>query len=243
MFCKTTRKKEFYRAVVEWDTINWAAAVDFWHINARLRSQTLNILEIGARNGGLSLLFAKLNNSDKTTITCSDLNSPKDNAQVLHHQFNVEQKITYKALNALDLNETNVYDIICFKSVLGGIGHDDNPEAQKKAICNIYRALKPGGYLLFAENLIASRLHQLLRKRFVPWGSSWRYVSIAEILLFCNMFSHIEYKCLGFLGAFGRTEKQRCILGLIDRYFDRFLPDNMKYIISVAAQKTAGKIS
>jgi len=36
--------------------------------------------------------------------------------------------------------------------------------------------LKPGGWLLFAENLKGSMLHRLLRKTFVRWANYWRYL-------------------------------------------------------------------
>lgn len=126
--------------------------------------------------------------------------------------------------------------MICFKSVLGGVGHHDNREAQQTAIHNCYRALKPGGHLVFAENLVSSRMHQALRKRFNAW-TYWRYITVAEALAFCGEFSQVDYRCFGFLGTFGRSERQRNILGRVDCCFDRFLPENQKYIISVVARK------
>ena len=35
--------------------------------------------------------------------------------------------------------------------------------------------------VFFAENLVASPLHTLFRRRFVKWGTEWRYVSLEEM--------------------------------------------------------------
>ena len=75
---------------------------------------------------------------------------------------------------------------IVFKTIIGGIGSNDNYEIQQKVFKEIYKALKPGGKLLFAENLVASKFHQQLRKKFVNWGNSWRYVSIKEMETFLS---------------------------------------------------------
>lgn len=170
------------------------------------------------------------------TITCSDLSDPRGSASPLHKRYGVEDRITYAAVDATKLDACEVYDVICFKSVLGGVGHHDNKAAQETAIHNCYRALKPGGHLVFAENLTSSPMHQFLRRRFNAW-SYWRYVTVEETLDFCRDFSKVEHRCFGFLGTLGRTEGQRAFLGRIDRVFDRFLPEGAKYIISVVAEK------
>ena len=48
-------------------------------------------------------------------------------------------------MNAVELDAVEEYDVICFKSVLGGIGYGGNKAAQETAVRNLYRALKPGG--------------------------------------------------------------------------------------------------
>jgi hypothetical protein len=102
----------------------------------------------------------------------------------------------------------------------------------------MHKALKPGGELFFAENLIASPLHQFCRNRFVRWGSTWRYVSIQEMQQFLGGFSEVQYSTIGFAGAFGRSERQRDLLGRIDRlFFDRAVPEGWRYIIVGIAKK------
>jgi SAM-dependent methyltransferase len=121
--------------------------------------------------------------------------------------------------------------VIVFKSIIGGIGRDNNFDLQRAVFKQIYKALKPGGRLLFAENLIASPLHQALRKRYVNWGSAWRYLTIEELRNFLQDFSTVEIKSTGVLGVFGRNESQRHSLSLIDNLvMNRICPDQWKYI-------------
>lgn len=192
-----------------------------------------NVLDVGSRNGGLSLMFAMLG----CRVHCTDLTDPRGSAGALHRRYGVEERIVYQALDVLELDEVEEYDIVCFKSVLGGVGHHNNYDAQRKMIENIYCALKPGGYLLFAENTMASPLHRFLRKHCNAWGNYWRYVSLTEIDELCRPFSEVRWKSFGFLGALGRSETQREVLGSVDRWCDRFLPAGARYCVSVVARK------
>ncbi|MGO5115138.1 class I SAM-dependent methyltransferase [Candidatus Avoscillospira sp. LCP25S3_F1] len=220
-------------AAVEWDVINWSRAVRFWDIESKLKGiQKPLCLDIGARDGGLSLLFA----SCGCDVNCTDLINPMKSASVLHREYGVDHRVSYHALNALELCEESKYDIICFKSVLGGVGANDNYAAQKKMMDNIYRALKPGGWLFCAENLAATAVHQFLRRRFNAW-SYWRYVTVKEMLDFCTPFHNVSYQCYGLLGAVGQTNEQRNFLARIDSKLDRFCNENSRYIISLSAQK------
>ena len=216
--------KVLLRDVIEWDTVTWGRAVDFW--------QAAHVLDIGSRGGGLSLMFAQMG----CQVRCTDLENPKETAAPLHQRYGVEDRISYAAVNAVKLDAIEEYDIICFKSVLGGIGYGDNRPDQEKAVRNMYRALKPGGYLMFAENLTATPVHQLLRRKFNRWNT-WRYITIAEAIDFCSDFSEVRFRCFGFFGTLGRNERQRRVLGRIDEAIDWLLPDSAKYTISVVARK------
>ena len=165
------------------------------------------------------------------TVVCSDLEGVKETAEPLHVRHNVTSLITYQDIDATNIPYENHFDVIVFKSIIGGIGRNNNIEIQQQVFDQIYKALKPGGKLLFAENLIASPLHQKLRKKFVNWGNSWRYVSINEMKVFMKDFSSCDIKSTGFLGAFGKTEKQRNIFANADKIaFNKICPDNWKYI-------------
>lgn len=225
------------RDVIEWDTVTWGRAVSYWQAEqlncTNVHGGGAYVLDIGSRGGGLSLMFALMG----CQVHCTDLKNPKETAGPLHQRYGVESRITYWALDALKLNEEETYDIICFKSVLGGVGHHDNYEAQQKMMYNIYRALKPGGYLFFAENVVASPLHRFLRKHFISWSRYWRYVTLEEVDELCCPFSEVWHKNFGFLGAMGRNERQRVFLGSVDRLLDRFIPASAKYCVSVVAKK------
>ena len=132
----------------------------------------------------------------------------------------------------------NEFDIVVFKSVLGGIGSGSNKPAQGSAIREMHKSLKSGGELLFAENLTASPFHKFLRAKFVKWGTSWRYVSIDEMNEFLQPFNNFTYSTTGFSGAFGRNERQRDLLAAADKiFFNRLFPSHWKYIITGVARK------
>jgi SAM-dependent methyltransferase len=171
-------------------------------------------------------------------VICSDPNIPPGEAVKKHRKYNVSHFIEYESLDATDIPYKERFDIVLFKSVLGDIGRSNNKHNQAKAINEIYVSLKQGGELFFAENLVASPIHSFLRGRCIRWGNVWRYVRIEEMRSFLSSFSSVKYCTIGFLGVFGRNEKQRQVLGAIDRAFlDSIVPQNWRYIIVGVAKK------
>ncbi len=220
--------------VIEWDVANWSQALIFWKINSNLNLEETLALELGARNGGLSFWLAQ----HGAKVVCSDIDGPTDQAYILHKKYNLTHLIEYKAVDALSIPYNNHFDLVIFKSILGGIGRDSKIHLQRKTFNEIYKCLKPGGEIWFAENLKASFFHQFFRENFVTWGKSWRYVTPKEIDFFLSSFHKKNYLFTGFLGAFGRNESQKKILGTIDHYFlNKIIPKNWKYIIIGVAQK------
>jgi 2-polyprenyl-3-methyl-5-hydroxy-6-metoxy-1,4-benzoquinol methylase len=163
---------------------------------------------VGSNHGGLSLWLAQKGHQ----VICSDLDNPKSKAIKSHEKYD-NLNISYQAVNALDIPYENEFDIIVFKSILGGVSRGGNQKNKKAALEQIYKALKPGGKLLFAENLTASKMHQFLRKHFIKWGADWNYLHIDEMEGLFSDFKKINYKTVGFFGAFGRSESQRRLLG------------------------------
>lgn len=218
---------KFIKDILGWDILSWQAALTFWEKSVPWKDVKL-ALELGANKGGLSLWLARKN----IQVVCSDINSPQEIAQALHLKYKVEKNISYEKINALSIPYQNYFDLIVFKSILGGIGRNNQFEHQKQCIRQIHQALKPGGLFLFAENLTASTLHRFARKNFVSWGKDWRYVSLKEIPELMQNFSDYEIKTTGFLAAFGRSEKQRMLLAKIDNLaFNKIIPCSWQYIV------------
>jgi SAM-dependent methyltransferase len=219
--------------IIQWDVVSWSKILKYWDKNIDWKN-VYACLELGGRKGGLSLWLAL--KGEKTI--CSDVSNTKENAEILHSQYNVNALIAYQDIDATDIPYENYFDIVAFKSIIGGIGRNNNIEAQQKVFSEIYKSLKPGGKLLFAENLVGSSLHQLLRKKFIPWGKSWRYVSVPELGRFLFQFKSYNYETSGVLAAFGRKEWQRNIFARFDQLlFNHICPEQWKYIVYGIAEK------
>jgi SAM-dependent methyltransferase len=169
-------------------------------------------------------------------VIWSDLENPESTAKGLHKEHH-DLSIRYAAINATEIPYEEEFDIIVFKSILGGISRNGHDELKKEVIDQIYKALKKGGQLLFAENLQASSVHQFFRKKFVKWGAEWNYLRAEEIDPLFADFSHFEYQSKGFLAAFGRSESQRKLLGKIDGTLDPLLSTQQHYLVFGVATK------
>jgi SAM-dependent methyltransferase len=220
--------------IIGWDISNWSLALDFWESGSALDLNGCKGLELGAKQGGLSLWLALKG----CEVICSDLSSPEKDAHILHEKYQVTNSIEYMAIDATGIPFENEFDIIIFKSILGGIGRDNNIERQKKVISEIYKALKPGGEVYFAENLSASPVHRFFRRNFIAWGKSWRYVTESEIRSYFSHYSKISLRSSGFLGGFGRNEFQRRLFSFIDKkLLNSIAPHSWHYILFGVAKK------
>jgi len=220
--------------LVEWDARNWTAAPNFWLAHTHKNFSGCSALEVGSMNGGLSLWLAMRG----ARVVCSDIGPPAAKAIQQHQAAGVSHLIEYRSVNALEIPYKDEFDIVVFKSVLGSLGTIAAKEGQAKAVAQMHRALKKDGELFFAENLSASPVHRFFRRRFVEWGSKWRYVSVAEMKEFLSPFSDFHYRTLGFAGTFGRREIQRNILGFVDQtLLNHLVPEAWRYIMVGVARK------
>jgi len=180
--------------IFQWDISTWSQAYPIW--GKALNGKQTRGLELGANNGGGTLFLALYN----INTICSDIHNPKEKAFGLHKKYLVQDIIQYKEIDGMNIPyPNNNFDVVIFKSVLGFLKTFNN---QKKMIAEIFRILKPGGFLLFAENAKGSLLHQWARRRFIAWGNSWRYVSLQEMNLLLKPFTQKEIKSTGFFAVF-----------------------------------------
>jgi len=209
--------------IIQWDVKNWKNALFFWEAHFDIRPG-MKVLALGEREGGLSLYFAKKG----CEVICTDYRALPDTTEEMHKNYNVADKITYAEVDMRNITYANeTFDIVVFKSVIGALG---NQEEQYKAISEIQRVLKKGGAFLFAENASASRIHRMMRKKFVKWEGKWYYVSDKEFDEWKTKFSKHYSKKIGFIAVFGRTERQRNFLGAIDSVLSRIIPKSWRYI-------------
>jgi len=224
-------QKDLMKDIIGWDIVNWSKAIEFWESNINLKERNLKCLELGGIKGGLSLWLSLLGNR----VVCSDLENPENQASVLLNKY--KAKAMFEAIDATKIPYENHFDVIAFKSILGGISRNNNQALKKKTIDEIYKALNDKGVLLFAENLEASHLHKFLRKYFIKWGQEWNYLHVDEVSELFQSFKRVNYITIGFSAAFGRNEMQRNFLGRIDQLLNPIIPNKMKYIIIGIAEK------
>jgi SAM-dependent methyltransferase len=172
-------------------------------------------------------------------VICSDLTSPADKASLLHSKHKYTGTIEYEAIDATNIPYTSRFDVVVIKSILGGISMNGQSHLQDQVVHEVYKCLKPGGVLLFAENLVASRLHRFFRKRFTQWGNYWNYLEIKQLPVLFKEFAQLKWAAAGFLGAFGFNESNRSFFGKLDTLLvEKIVPARMKYIVYGVATKS-----
>ncbi len=220
--------------VLAWDAGNWSVALEFWERHGALEGGPLECLEIGANRGGLSAWLASMGHN----VICSDLRDCESRARPLIERAGILSRVRFQDIDATAIPYDNEFDVIVFKSVLGGVGHGGAIDRQRAAVASMHRALRPGGRLLFAENLTGSPLHRFFRRNFVKWGNGWRYVTIDEMRDFLRPFSQVRFDTSGVLGTFGRSEAQRQLLANVDRAaLNAAFPPHWRYIMYGVATK------
>ena len=213
------------RDIVSWDVRTWSTAILYWDDVLRPIGKPLRCLEIGAGAAGPSLWLA-LNGHD---VVCSNWQDTRAHAAALHDKYGVSDRVEYTDVDATAIPYENEFDLIVFKSVIGGVG---DKAAQDRAMQGIHRALKPGGRLLFAENLRGTVFHRLARAIAYRFrGTSWRYVTVKELQPHLAQYSSHDLRTTGFLAMFGLREAQRNALAAADdRVFNRLAPRSWHYV-------------
>lgn len=218
--------------IVRWNIDAWGRALDAW--DRKIDSCNLRggrVLDIGAKDGGISLFFALKG----FEVVCSDIRENMEQAIRLHREYQVSGKIQYERVDAAKIPFTDdQFDIVTFKSVLGGIAHVQGADVQGRVLAEIHRVLKPGGHLMFAENLRGTPFHAVLRRSYMP---NWRYPTLKEMKDLLALFKHVEMSCYGMFSPFGRSERQKSWLNRIDLMLNPFLPASSKLISYGCSEK------
>jgi len=229
--------------IVGWDVRTWARAVEAWRralarAEARQPGRPLEALELGAGPGGPSLWLTLKGHH----VTCTNYDNTELLARPLHERYGVADRITYRDLDVLSSTpDSERYDVIVFKSVLGGLGGEDASRAAA-AMAWIRASLRPGGTLLFAENIRGTWGHRLARRiAYRVRGASWRFLPLSELRAHLAGFESVELAEGGVLAVLGTTESKRDVLAKVDQAFlDRIVPRSWHYMAYGSAMKPDG---
>jgi len=224
-------KKEL-KDIIKWDVNTWSEILPYWENQLRkLDKSNTNCIEIGAREGGISLWMAR--NGFK--ITCSDIYYDLENAKKLHNKYHVENNIIYKKVDVLNWKEKGKYDVIIMKSVLGALQSEDRIRI---ALENIYNNLDENGIVLFAENASASFLHKQFRTKFTDWGKIWYYFDETSLKKMFKSFQILDFQFNGVSAVFANRLGLSKPFYKLDRYIlNKIFPDKMKYMVYGYAKK------
>jgi SAM-dependent methyltransferase len=220
--------------IIGWDVVNWSQALAFWNARAQI-PKAASCLELGCgSNSSLSLWLALLGNS----VLCSDFGGVPESTKATHRRHGVADRISYGDVDASAISYRERFDVIIFKSMLGGVVRTDPGRLSREIVSRIHDALKPGGMLLFAENLTSTPAHRFARSYFVGRGATWHYFALSELEGMLSCFRSFELTTFGFLGCFGRSEPQRRLLGKLDSsILDKLVPARWHYIAAAIAYK------
>ncbi len=228
--------------VVGWDVRTWSRAVEFWEqaLQAFVSmgdDRSLDVLEIGAGPGGPSAWLAAKGHR----VVTSNLDNTEQLARPLHERLGLADRIEYRDLDLLaGLPYRGAFDVVVFKSVLGGLGGEDSALA-RRAIAEIHAALKPGGLLLWAENLRGNVGHRLARgiAYRVRRARTWHYLPLGRLRsLLTGAFVDVEVRVGGVLAVLGTSERARDRLARVDQaVLDRVLPASWHYMAYGSARR------
>jgi SAM-dependent methyltransferase len=224
--------------IVGWDVRTWSRAIEAWELAlATMPDGPLDVLEVGAGPAGPSLWLALQGHR----VVTSNLGETERLARPLHERYGVMDRIEYRDLDlTTGLPYAEAFDVIVFKSVLGGLGSAD-PALPAAALDAIHAALRPGGMVLWAENLRGSWLHRGARAVAyrIRRARRWQYLTLRRLReLLETRFSDVDVHVGGVLAVLGSSEGARDRLARADQaVIDRIVPASWHYMAYGSARK------
>lgn len=220
--------------VLNWDVRTWSVALDAWQPVVAQAPPVLRCLEVGAGPGGPTLWLA----SQGHDVVCTNLAGTREQAFPLHDRFGIADRVEYRDIDLREgLPYRDEFDVVVFKSVLGGLG--DDPAFARSVIGEIHAALKPGGVLLFAENLRGTVVHRAARAlAYRVRGTSWRYPTLDELRGLLDRFDDLDLRTNGVAAVLGPTEGIRgALAGLDAAALVRVTPPRWRYMAYGVARR------
>ena len=220
--------------ILNWDVQTWAAALDAWEPVVAAAPPALRCLEVGAGPGGPTLWLAAQGHD----VVCTNLADTEAQASPLHRRFGMLDRVEYRDIDLREgLPYRDEFDVVVFKSVLGGLG--DDPAFARSVIAEIHAALKPGGVLLFAENIRGSIVHRAARSlAYRMRGTSWRYPTLRELEGLLDVFDDLEISTNGVAAVLGPNERIRSTLAKLDAAgLARITPARWQYMAFGVARR------
>jgi len=221
-------------SLFRWDTHNWRKALEVWW-PALVMLAGKRVLALGELDGNMSALCAL----HGAHVVCSDVSPVPATVVAKHRELGVGPLIEYAVGDATALPfETTSFDAVIFKSMLGAL---ETPERQRRALREIRRVIVPGGMLLFAENLSASRLHAVSRRVGAERYGRWRYPRLGELeaMLALEGLDVQAAEAFGLLGLAPVPERLRAALYGFDDLADKHLPARWRYIFAARCRRSS----
>jgi len=214
-----------FKSNISWDSPNWERGLNYIYKYKNRSFENKNVLEIGGANGSLSFWAANQN----ANVICSDI-LPLNRRIFGEIEKLKNGSIHYEIINALSIPYESHFDFVLFKSVLGGIGRNNNLEAISSVMSQIRKSLKHDGQCLFLENMKGTAFHHLIRSKYGAGKNGWYYPTINDFIKTSKGFSSIQYKTFGLLGSTGKF--QLPIRTNVDKKIDQLVPNHWNYIFA-----------
>jgi SAM-dependent methyltransferase len=231
---------ETRREIVQWDVPTWWRPVAYFgEVIEANGLRGANVLEVGARDGGTALYLAKFHDMH---VVATDIDPVSERGRQLHVKHGVTANIEYDVADATDLHFADgSFDVVVTKSVLGGISGALGAGAMRTSIREMARVLRPGGHLLFAENLSGSAVHRQARK-VRAWHNAWHYPTYRTLEESFSEVGRLSMHATGCAAVLvpERLARTKQTVALIDNGLQKLIPNRWCYVGYGDVLKPAG---